>query len=75
MDIIQVGGVNSRGEKWTISSDVAKKGIQNGEYEFYIVQEFQELAVSVSGREGEKKLIVLGPGQLHNLLEGLPDCP
>lgn len=74
IEITQVGGVNARGEKWAISTKDAIHGIQNGDYEFYIVHEFQELEVLVS-EDPEKQLLARDLGYLHNLLEDLPDCP
>ena len=52
----------------------AVHGIMSGAFEFYIVEQFEEINVQVTG-EIEKSLTAKGQGYLHNLLLDLPDCP
>ncbi|MCE7056285.1 DUF3892 domain-containing protein [Algoriphagus sp. AGSA1] len=73
-DITHIGGVNGTGEKWNISVKEAVDGIMSGAFEFYIVEQFEEINVQVTG-EIEKSLTAKGQGYLHNLLLDLPDCP
>lgn len=54
----------------------AVKRTLSGEFEFYIVEEFQELNVTVSAEDQDQpSLFVTAPGFLHNFLEDLPDFP
>lgn len=73
-DITHIGGVNNAGEKWNIDIREGIEGINNGLYEFYIVEHFEEINVRITG-EIEKSLTATGQGYLHNLLLDLPDCP
>tara|TARA_R110002012_G_scaffold268206_2_gene452107 strand:+ start:2139 stop:2417 length:279 start_codon:yes stop_codon:yes gene_type:complete len=73
-DISHIGGVNGGGEKWNITVKEAIEGIQSGLYEFYIVDQFEEINVNISGNI-EKILTAKGNGYLHNLILDLPDCP
>lgn len=71
--ITHVGGVNGSGERWTISNKEAISGLHSGHYEFYIVEKFKELKVTIEGVEFPT-LFSSGNGLSHNLLEDLPDC-
>ncbi|WP_057940274.1 DUF3892 domain-containing protein [Algoriphagus resistens] len=73
-DITHIGGVNGTGEKWNISVREAVEGINSGVFEFFVVEQFEEINVKVTG-DIEKSLTALGQGYLHNLLLDLPDCP
>lgn len=73
-DITHISGVNGTGEKWNISIREAVEGINSGSFEFFIVEQFKEINVKVTG-DIEKSLTALGQGYLHNLLFDLPDCP
>lgn len=73
-DITHIGGVNGNGDKWNISVREAIEGIKSGTFEFFIVEQFDEINVRITG-ETEKTLTATGQGYLHNLLLDLPDCP
>ncbi|WP_035463648.1 hypothetical protein [Algoriphagus vanfongensis] len=78
-EITQIGGVNGSGEKWKVSEKEAIAGIQTGLFEFYIVENFKDVPVSIKEEivegQAKKQLVATGLGFLHNLLEDLPDCP
>ncbi|MBN7818045.1 hypothetical protein [Algoriphagus pacificus] len=74
LEITHIGGVNGRGEKWKITVKEAVEGIQSGNFEFYLVENFAEIPVIVTS-ENPNSLFATGNGFLHNLLEDLPDCP
>ncbi|SFB06474.1 DUF3892 domain-containing protein [Algoriphagus aquimarinus] len=72
--ISQVGGINNTGERWMISAQKAITGINEGVWEFYILEDKKEVNVKVAHSEnGEPNLVAIGMGYLHNLLEDLPE--
>ena len=74
--ITHIGGVNGTGEKWSITIEEAIAGIKSGIWDFYIVEQRQELSVHINTLEENKSnLMAKGLGYLHNLLEDLPECP
>lgn len=73
-DITHIGGVNRTGEKWNISVREAVEGINSGAFEFYVVEQFEEINVKVTGNI-EKSLTAQGQDYPHNLLLDLADCP
>ena len=74
-DITHVGGINELGEKWSISIDEAIEGINAGIWEFYLVENFEEIPVNICTlNASETFLTAKGQGYLHNLLEDLPEC-
>lgn len=72
-EITHVGGLNGTGDRWNITAKEAVQRIQSGENAFFIVDESQELKVTIVGTN--QHLFVTAPGFLHNFLEDLPDCP
>ncbi|MEB2774683.1 hypothetical protein SYJ56_05165 [Algoriphagus sp. D3-2-R+10] len=52
----------------------AVEGINSDLFEFFIMEQFEEFNVSITG-DIEKSLTATGQGHTHNLLLGLPDCP
>lgn len=74
IEITHIGGVNATGQRWNIATQEAVKGLLAGEFQFYVVEDFQELTVTVDS-ESHLTLFVTGPGFLHNFLEDLPECP
>ena len=74
-DITHVGGINELGEKWSISIDEAIEGINAGIWEFYLLENFEEIPVNICTlNASETFLTAKGQGYLHNLLEDLPEC-
>ncbi|MEB2787222.1 hypothetical protein [Algoriphagus persicinus] len=72
--ISQVVGINNTWERWIISSHKAIDGINEGVWEFSILEDKKEVNVKVSLSEsGEPSLVAIGMGYLHNLLEDLPE--
>lgn len=72
--ISQVGGINNTGERWMISAKKAIEGINEGLWEFYILEDKNEVNVKTTiSKDGIPCLIAIGGGYLHNLLEDLPE--
>ncbi|PZX53518.1 hypothetical protein LV84_03242 [Algoriphagus ratkowskyi] len=73
-NILQLGGINNTGDRWTIPAHEAINGINAGLWEFYILEDRNEINVKVVFTElGGYKLVATGMGYLHNLLEDLPE--
>jgi hypothetical protein len=75
--IIYIGGTNSDGTRWRITQERAIKGIESGEWKFYVARPqddsvWVEVAVS---RFGNKYIKTTADGDLPNNLLSLPECP
>jgi hypothetical protein len=74
-DITHIGGITETGENWNIAISEAINGIKAGVWEFYLMEELQEIQISIcSLNRTETFLAAKGRGYLHNLMEDLPDC-
>jgi len=73
-NVTHIGGVNGTGEKWNIAVKEAIAGIDSGTYEFFVMEQFGEIPVKITGTS-ERSLAAIGKTSPHNLLEDLPDCP
>lgn len=73
-EITHIGGVNNTGDKWNLRVKDAIEGINSGQLDFFIVENFTQIEVKRIG-ESAKSLFATGQGYLHNLLEDLPECP
>lgn len=72
--INKIGGINNTGERWVISAEKAIEGINNGVWDFYLLENHNEIPVKISKSEsGKLSLAAIGDGYLHNLLEDLPE--
>lgn len=72
--ISQIGGINNTGERWVISAEKAIEGINNGTWDFFILENHHEISVKVNNLTlGIPTLTAIGEGYLHNLLEDLPE--
>jgi len=74
-EITHIGGVNGTGDKWSLTVGEAIKGLEAGEWEFYIQERLEEIPVIGQITGATKSLTAIGQGYLHNLLEDLPECP
>lgn len=73
-ELLHIGGINGAGEICNIPIDEAIQGINSGSWEFYLVENLQEIPVTIcSLDESETFLSSKGHGYLHNLLEELPE--
>ncbi|HEY4779204.1 MAG TPA: DUF3892 domain-containing protein [Solirubrobacterales bacterium] len=73
--IENVGGVNSDGNRWTISENEAIVAIENGTYSFYVNVNGRVVNVIVATHEGRKYLKTEADGLQPNNLLSLPECP
>ena len=73
--ILNVGGVSS-GERWKISQQEAIKGIEAGQWEFYVIAGGSTVEVNVAtSTYGNKYLKTENDGEQPNNLLSLPECP
>ena len=74
--IINVGGVNGDGTRWTLSQVNAIKKIEDKTYEFYVLVNNSRADVIVStSRYGNKYLKTVADGEQPNNLLSLLECP
>lgn len=76
--ITHIGGI-SNGTRWKISSDDAIKGIETGQWAFYVEQVYNgqvyTAEVEVASRNGRKYLKTKNDGESPDNLLSLPECP
>ncbi len=74
-DISHIAGINELGKKWSVSVEEAIEGMNARIWEFYVMENFEEIPVHICALSGsETFLSAKGMGYLHNLLEDLPEC-
>ena len=74
--IRSVGGTKFNGERWQMSQEGAVRGIEDGEYVFYIHREGRLINVIVGMTpSGQKYLKAFADLDQPNYLLALPDCP
>lgn len=73
--ILQVGGIHN-GKRWKLSQAEAIKGVENGQWRFYVSRNGQTVWVIVAvSRFGNKYLKTQSDGEMPNNLLSLPECP
>jgi hypothetical protein len=74
--ILAIGGVDGTGRRWKVSQVEAIKGIERGDWEFYVCLGNYSVDVVVAvSRFGFKYLKTEADGEGENNLLSLPECP
>lgn len=74
--IVNVGGVNSNGERWKLTQTEAIAGIDRGEWRFYVSRGGRTAWVVVAtSRYGHRYLKTEADGEQPDNLLSLPECP
>ncbi|MBD3827304.1 DUF3892 domain-containing protein [Stenotrophomonas sp.] len=73
--IARVGGVSTKGERWSLTLDEAIKGIESGQWEFYTQVGGHVRNVQVVSRNGTKYLRTDADRDTPDNLLSLPECP
>lgn len=74
--IINIGGLNGTTERWKISVAEAIKGIERGDWQFYVMVNGSSADVIIAvSRYGHKYLKTIADGEQPNNLLSLPECP
>lgn len=73
-ELRSIGGIDLNGNVWNMNVDEAIAGIRAGEREFYLLENYLEIPITVhSLNESETFLLSQGHGYLYNLLDELPE--
>jgi hypothetical protein len=74
--ILSIGGVNNDGTRWKMTQETAIKGIEDGEWRFWVSVNNQSVWVIVAkSRHGNKYIKTEADGEHPNNLLSLPECP
>ena len=73
--ISHVGGINNDKSRWKLTEDEAIRAIENGTYEFYVMNKGYSANVIVATRLGRKYLKTVNDGEQPDNLLSLPECP
>lgn len=73
-ELQSIGGIDGEGNVWNMSVDNAITGIQKGEYEFFLLENWLEIPITIQTlNQSEIYLSSKGHGYLYNLLDELPE--
>ena len=73
--ILKIGGKNENGSTWILNQEDAIKGIENGNWAFYVEVEGRKVWVMIArSAQGNKYLKTEADGVQPNNLLSLPDC-
>jgi len=73
--IRNIGGTNGNGRRWKLSQPDAIRGIESGEYDFYVHRAGRTVRVIVASHSGSKYLKTEDDGVQPDNLLSLPECP
>jgi hypothetical protein len=72
--IVNIGGLNNNGTSWKMSLDTAIKGIEEGEWTFYVYRKGIKVNVVIAEKSGTKYLKTEADDSENNNLLELPEC-
>lgn len=73
-ELQSIGGIDPNGNVWNMPVEKAIAGIQNREYEFFLLENLLEIPITVQSlNNSEIFLSSKGHGYLYNLLDELPE--
>lgn len=73
--ISHIGGVNSDGSRWKVTSEYAITSIKSNQHSYYVRQGNHEVNVIVATRYGTDYLKTQNDGDSPDNLLSLPECP
>jgi Protein of unknown function (DUF3892) len=70
-----IGGINTEGNVFKVTSEQAIAGIESGNWAFVVRQAGRTVSVIVATRLGRKYLKTVADGEQPDNLLSLPECP